>query len=120
MLTVASSSTMAEWVYINKTIDTFYYINPDTIQKSGNTVKMWILGDFIEARKLKNGTINLSIKDQAEYKCKERQNRSNYQALYTENMGEGKIIHTFDQPGEWTSVIPESAGETHLEFACRK
>ena len=120
ILFVVSNSAMAEWVYINKSIDTFYYINPETIQKSGNTVKMWILGDFIEARKLKNGVINSSIRDQTEYSCKERQSRSNYQVLYTENMGEGEIIHTFDQPGEWTSVIPESAGETHFEFACRK
>ena len=120
MLFVVSNSAMAKWVYINKSIDTFYYINPETIQKSGNTVKMWILGDFIKARKLKNGVINSSIRDQAEYSCKERQSRSNYQVLYTENMGEGEIIHTFDQPGEWTSVIPESAGETHFEFACRK
>jgi len=120
MLFVFSNSAMAEWVYINKSIDTFYYINPEAIQKSGNTVKMWILGDFIKARELKNGVINFSIKDQAEYKCKERQNRSNYQVLYTENMGEGEIIHTFDEPGEWTSVIPESAGETHFEFACSK
>jgi hypothetical protein len=65
MLAVVSNSAMAGWVYINKSIDTFYYINPDTILKSGNTVKMWILGDFIEARKLKNGVLNLSIKDQA-------------------------------------------------------
>jgi len=50
---------MAEWVYINKSIDTFYYINPETIQKSGNTIKIWTLGDFIEVRKLKNGVINL-------------------------------------------------------------
>ncbi|MDE0799088.1 MAG: hypothetical protein OSB01_06735 [Nitrosomonadaceae bacterium] len=120
MLFVVSNGAMAEWVYINKSFDTFYYINPETIQKSGNTVKMWILGDFIEARNLKNGVINSSIRDQAEYRCKERQNRSNYQVLYTENMGEGEIIHTFDQPGEWKSVIPESVGETHFEFACKK
>lgn len=120
MLFVVSNSAMAEWVYINKSIDTFYYINPETIEKSGNTVRMWILGDFIKAKKLKNGVINSSIRDQAEYSCKERQTRSIYQVLYTENMGKGEIIHTFDQPGEWRSVVSGSAGETHFEFACSK
>ena len=120
ILFAVSNSAMAEWVYINKSIDTFYYINPETIQKSGNTVKMWILGDFIEARKLKNGVINSSIRDQAEYSCKERQSRSNYQVLYTENMGKGEIIHTFDQPGELRFVVRGSAGVSHFEFACKK
>ena len=67
LLFVVSNSAMAEWVYINKSIDTFYYINPETIQKSGNTVKMWILGDFIKAKELKNSVINSSIRDHAEY-----------------------------------------------------
>ena len=35
LLFVVSNSAMAEWVYINKSIDTFYYTNPETIQKSG-------------------------------------------------------------------------------------
>tara|TARA_B100000686_G_C16770074_1_gene964487 strand:+ start:2075 stop:2437 length:363 start_codon:yes stop_codon:yes gene_type:complete len=120
MLAIVNNSALAEWVYLNKTIDTFYYINPDIIKKSNKNVKMWILGDFITARKLKNGIMNLSIIDQTEFNCKENKSRSIYQTLHTDNMGKGEIIHTFDEPGEWTYIVPGSAGETHFKFVCKK
>ncbi|MBL78929.1 MAG: hypothetical protein CMH70_02650 [Nitrosomonadaceae bacterium] len=120
ILITLNNSVKAEWVYINKTIDTFYYINPDIIKKSNNNVKMWILGDFITGRKLKNGIMNLSIIDHTEFNCTENKSRSTYQVLYTDNMGKGEKIHTFSDPGEWTSIVPQSAGETHFKFVCRK
>tara|TARA_Y100001934_G_scaffold196732_1_gene231908 strand:+ start:7721 stop:8107 length:387 start_codon:yes stop_codon:yes gene_type:complete len=120
ILIALNNNAKAEWVYINKTIDTFYYINPDIIKKSNNNVKMWILGDFITGRKLKNGIMNLSIIDQTEFNCTKNKSRSTYQTLYTDNMGKGEIIHIFDDPGEWTSIVPGSAGETHFKFVCGK
>jgi len=119
MLAVVSSSAMAEWVYFSESIDAIFYINPDSIQKSGNTVKMWVLGDLNEAKR-NNGKTVLSYKNQYEYKCKERQERSIYQIIYSENMGEGKVVQTYDEPDEWVPVIPDSVGAAHLEFACKK
>ena len=46
MLSVVSSSAMAEWVAIGTSADGTFYVDPATIRKSGNKVKMWRLIDF--------------------------------------------------------------------------
>jgi len=119
-LAIVSSSAMAEWVYANEAIDRKFYINLDSIRQSGNTVKMWILGDFNEVMKMNGVDNHLSYKSQFEYKCEEKQKRVIYQVLYSGNMGKGNIVYTFDEPNKWTPVIPDSAGEYHLEIACGK
>ena len=116
LLAVVSSGAMAEWVYFSESIKANIYINPNSIQKSGNTVKMWELYDYKEAQKRKAG-ITHSYKEQNEYKWKEKQTRLTFQVLYSESMGEGKIVQTYDEPDKWVPVIPDSIAEKSLEFA---
>jgi len=120
MLAVVSSSAMAEWIFSAEDHNSKYYINPDSIRKSGNTVQMWELANFNEVQKMRNGEKYLSYKNQTEFKCEARQRRSTYTVLYSEHMGEGNTVHTFDVPDKWSPAVPESVGETHLEIASGK
>ena len=59
VLAIVSSSVMAEWVYIAESeeeVEEAYFVtayaDPDTIRKTGNRVKMWVMEDFKIAKTL--------------------------------------------------------------------
>ena len=82
MLAVVSSSAMAEWVEVGHANQQGVYINvyadPATIRKSGNTVKMWSVYDYLEAKNNPNLPTFRSIKRQEEYDCKEEKKKMSY------------------------------------------
>jgi hypothetical protein len=130
LLTVVSSSAMAEWDFALKSADgaTSYYIQNDAILKYEDKAKMWVLVDHKKGIKIKLGKkraikINIrkkvfSYKAKFEYKCDEKHYRLLFKTTYSKNMGKGNVIDTFDEPDEWNPVIPESASEVLLYKAC--
>ncbi len=120
---VVSSSALAEWVYIGKTEKeepSTYYADPDTIRKSGNKVKMWILYDYTMAQT--NATKPyLSIKAGWKFDCKEEQIQILYELLFTENMGEGKLVRSLGlHNNNWRPVAPGAINAHLWKFACGK
>ena len=131
MLAVVSSNAMAEWDFAWKSADggTSYYINSSAILKYGNKAKMWVLVDHNKAIKINLGKkaikvkINLrkrvfSYKAQFEYKCDEKHYRTLFKTTYSKNMAKGKVIDTFDEPDEWSPVVPENASGALMYKAC--
>ncbi len=121
MLAAVSSSAMAEWVEIGvdtkKYID---YVDPETIRKSGNKVKMWEMTDFKTVQEL-DGKQFMSTKVLKEYDCKEGQSRQLYLSVYSENMGRGNTIISGDRSEDkWKPTTPGTVGEGLWQFACRK
>jgi len=121
ILAVMSSSAMAEWVEIsdNETIGVTVYVDPTTIRKKGNKVKLWQLYDYKTSRKL--GTENyLSVKEQREFDCEEEQIQILYTIYYLGNMGEGESIRTYGNLSGWRPVAPETIDQVFLKHACGK
>jgi len=46
LLAVASSSAAAEWVEVDSDETLTFYINPTTIRRDGNLVRMWELLEY--------------------------------------------------------------------------
>ncbi len=122
LLTVVSSSAMAKWTFALKSSDgiTSYYIDYSSIRKSGNKAKMRILADQNQAIKINARKKVFSYKVQYEYKCREEHERLINKITYSENMGEGNIIDSFNTPEKWKPVVPGSAGEVLLMTACKE
>ena len=76
LLIVVSSSAMAEWDKVATDVngDT-YYADFDTIRKSGNMVKMWVMEDLRFAEELDV----LSARHKEEFDC----NKKQYRRLFT-------------------------------------
>ena len=112
---------MAEWdkVFAAGSNSFDVYLNPDTIRKSSNNVKMWVLYDNKWARG-NAGKKYMSTKLQNEYNCKEERIRTIYQIHYSENMGSGEVVFTFKKPNEWTPITPDSVDEGVWKIACGK
>ena len=125
LLAIVSSSAMAEWVKVGEAVwrdGSHYsvYVDPTTIRKSGNMVKMWLLYDYGTVQKHTGSSMLFaSVKGQSEYDCKEEQSRILYQVLFSKNMGKGKRI-TMRDPDKWGPIEPNTIGVETWKFACGK
>ena len=123
LIVTLCGTAAAKWVQFESSDEDRYYADPDTIRKSGNILRMWILRDFKSAQP-SNGFGKepyLSTKVQREYDCKEGYSRMLYFSSYSMNMGEGEVIFINNTPGSaWSPIVPGSIGETQWKLACGK
>jgi hypothetical protein len=122
LLLVASSSANAEWVKINTNENLTTYIDPATISKTDDMVRMWGVVDLKESKKEQDGKSFLSAKGLQQYDCKVMQIRKISLDLYSKNMGVGEIVHTYADADKWkwTPVTPGSIAEVMWKTACGK
>ena len=109
----------AEWVAIggNDQIGMTTYVDPTTIRRKGDLVKMWQLNDFKTVQTVENHSF-LSTKKQREFSCAEERTRILSATQFSGNMGNGTVISVNSNEQKWEPVVPESIGQTVWEFAC--
>ncbi len=109
----------AEWVGVGVNERLTGYVDPTTIRKSGNTVKMWSLHDYKTAREF-IGRTYMSSKFLHEYDCMEEQARQLHNSFHSGNMGRGDIVWSNNEPRNWQPISPGSLGKAKWEIACKK
>ena len=112
-------SAQAEWTRVYEFTKVTVFVNLDTIQRDGNQVKMWSMGDFKLPQYTKHDKLIWSNKSQTEYNCNERTIRLVSTTYYSGKSGKGEVVYSnayFDKP--WLPVIPSSLEERELELAC--
>jgi len=122
ILAVMSSSAIAEWVEVAKggeEIETITaYADPDTIRKTGNRVKMWVLVDYKKDEE-ESGILSARLKE--EYDCKEKKQRILFMAFYSGHMGKDETVGILSEPeSSWQQPLVGGLAEALLEFACGK
>ena len=107
----------AAWVKVSENDGVTYYIDPTSIRKYGDIVRVWELTD----RDARGGNGSLSERWLKEHDCKQGQSRRLSVAEYSERMLTGRMMGGFDvQDERWTYVRPDSIGEDLWKFACSK
>ncbi len=95
------------------------YVDPTTIRRNSNLVKMWQFYDFKTVQTV--GSIRfLTAKEQWEFDCAEERSRVVARKEFSGNMGSGTMVSTNSQVGKWVPVIPGSIGQTVWEVVCGK
>ena len=122
LLAVVSSSAIAEWVEVAKggeeTETITAYADPDTIRKTGNRVKMWVLVDYKKDEE-ESGILSARLKE--EYDCKEKKQRILFMAFYSGHMGKDETVEILSgAEGSWQQPLVGGLAEALLEFACGK
>ena len=89
-LALLSTNAMATWTRVGRSDElggggVTVYVDYDTIQKSGNKVKMWTLKDY-KAEQETGGVKYLSFKIQKEFNCDDGQNRYLTHLVFSGNM----------------------------------
>jgi hypothetical protein len=120
LLVLSSGPAYAEWVQFDKTKDRMTtYVDPDSIRRKGDLVKMWYLTNYSAIRG-RGGNSYLSTKIQAEYDCTEERFRILAGMQFSGNMGSGESVNTESGEGNWEPVPPASMAQRLWKVACGK
>ena len=121
VLLLATGAAHAEWTKIgvsNKADDAFtLYVDPATIQRHGNLVRMWDLQDFRRPQIL-NGQEYLSEKTQIEFDCQAKKARILATIDCAGRMCSGKVVYSDADTSDWTAVRANTLGELEWTAAC--
>jgi hypothetical protein len=136
LLSFVSTHAMAAWVKLTAIHSQespeiqIAYVDPDTIKKNENLVKMMVLVDHQSGLSKEAETrldslfsgftrdITKSWKVEDEFDCKNRKLRMLSYTPYSNHMGIGEIVPNNVVTGEWEPVLPESIGEALWKYAC--
>ena len=120
LLALSSGPVYAEWISVggNDPIGMTTYVDPDTIRRKGNLVKMWQLNDFKTVQTVEENSF-LSAKKQREFNCAEERTRILAATQFSGNMGTGRVVWVNSDEQKWEPIVPESIAQTLWEFACR-
>jgi hypothetical protein len=106
----------SSWYLIGANDDHDFYIDKDSIVKSGNEVNYWVKINY----KKKDEYGDLSEKQNGITNCRTKEETLKYYLTYTEIDNNGKIHRSGYVPIKWTPIVPDSVGETILKFVCKK
>jgi len=95
------------------------YVDPDTIHRKGNLVKMWQLYDYKTVQTVAGDSL-LSFKRYNEYDCTEERTRMLAYTWYSGKMGSGQVVYSTPDEQQWEPVVPGSINRTLWRVACSK
>ena len=120
LLVLSSVPAYAEWVAIgySESLGGYtVYVDPDTIRRKGDLVKVWVLTDYA-ARHTVAGSSFLSSKAQNEFDCTEERQHELAVTWFSGNMGNGNGVWNNSDETTWRPVAPGSVGQGVWKFAC--
>ncbi len=117
LLAAVSARAAAEWLEIGSTERTTIYVDDASEKKAGSNVTLWRLANFKAIQEV-HGRRFMSSKAQSEYDCKTQRVRILSFAWYAENMGNGQMVYSDSEAGDWEPVAPDSADHLLWQTVC--
>jgi hypothetical protein len=121
LLVLSSGPAYAEWVKVSDSDETgkTVYVDPATIRRNSNLVKMWQFYDYKTVQTV-GGNRFLTAKEQWEFDCAEKRGRVVARKEFSGNMGSGTMVFTNSEVGKWIPAIPDTISQTVWEVVCGK
>ena len=120
LLMLNTGPASAEWLAIGSS-DSLggytVYVDPDTIRRNGDLVKVWALTDYTTLQTVADRSF-LSSKAQNEFDCTEERERELAVTWLSGKMGKGDGVWTNSEETPWRPVAPGSVGQGVWDFAC--
>ena len=120
LLVLSSEPAYAEWVAIGYSESLGGYtvhVDPDTIRRNGDLVKVWALTDYTTIQTVGDSSF-LSSKAQNEFDCAEERQHELAVTWFSGNMGNGNGVWNNSDETNWRPVAPGSVGEGVWKFVC--
>jgi len=117
---LSSVPAYGEWVAIgySESLGGYtVYVDPTTIRRTGDLVKVWALTDY-PTMQIVSGLSFLSSKSQNEFNCVEELQHELTVTWFSGNMGNGNGVWNNSDETNWRPVSPGSVGEGVWKFAC--
>jgi hypothetical protein len=119
LLAAASGNATAEWNKVTELEAGSLYVEPASIQRNGDVVKMRSLYDLNSAIVSKaNGKPYASQNLQGEYDCRKAQWRPLDFSWHSERMGEGKMVEHLSDTFRWEPIPAGTGVEMLWKLAC--
>lgn len=121
LLVLSSGPAYAEWRWAgaNNQVGLTIYVDPDTISRDGDLVKLWQLYDYKTIQTVGSDSF-LSSKAQRQFDCVKQRTRLLAFTHFTGNMGSGiRVVSDLDE-SEWRPVASGSVGHALWKVACGK
>jgi hypothetical protein len=124
LLLLGVGPACGDWVNVTDKVEkglTVYtvYVDPDSIRRNGDVVKLWALFDFRTIQSIVGGPWLSSIA-QREFDCTEERVRLLGFMTFTGNMGSGEPVYSDSQQSKWEPISSESIDRKIWEVACNK
>jgi hypothetical protein len=111
-----AGSAWAVWVKVAES-DRFYrYIDPATIRKDGNLVRLWEINEA----KQRDEKGALSHRSRTEYDCKQERRRVLSLSSHSGSMAGGTILFEDTKVFWWEDIPPDTVAEILLKIVCAK
>jgi len=118
LLTIVSTSALADWVYVTGNDFATLYMDFSTLRRQGNFVRVWTLSDWAKPEKLSDEVSYRSSRTLLEYDCIEEMTRIRASVAYADAMGKGTAVLSTTMISEWAHIPPESLAREMWEVAC--
>jgi hypothetical protein len=116
-----SINSYASWIEVGQTQSATFYIDPATIKKDKNFVKVWTMRDLNEVAKSPGSDISyLSSRTYEEYDCKEKKYRQLSFYWYSDKQGKGEIVLTNSTASQAIHLPPGSITYGIMKILCEK
>jgi len=121
LLVLSSRPVYAGWVLTSGDDEAglTVYVDPDSIRRKGNLVKMWQLYDYKTVQTVAGDSL-LSIKRYNEFDCTEERTRMLAYTWFSGNMASGKVVYSTPDEQQWEPVVPRTINRTLWKVACNK
>ncbi|HEV7819543.1 MAG TPA: surface-adhesin E family protein [Burkholderiales bacterium] len=121
LLAAVSAGALAEvWIETSRNDDYLAYADPSSIRRDGDLVKMWSMFDYRNPQPGIPGKTYLSARRQFEYDCKRARTRALAISSHAAREGKGDALASASVKYDWRAVVPDSADDYLLKFACKK
>lgn len=118
LLTLLSQNGFAEWSRLAEDEKgSTIYVDRTTLRQEGGGAQILSLTDYQSNQLAADISFRSSIA-QLQYDCIGERMRVLRMALYSNQIGTGKQVHSDKKPRQWVSVSPSSLDGESLEYAC--
>jgi len=112
------TSEKKEWTFVDESESAGIYIDLDTIERTGNTIRVQKLFEFSEKQDFE-GNFYMSAVTYDEYDCENGKLRILQGILYSGNTGLGNNVRFTTAASDWRDIPPETTASTVRDIVCR-
>jgi hypothetical protein len=117
ILSTFNTYANTQWVLIGiNEINHVFFIDADSIQKSGDSSTYWIKNNFPQRGRFGD----LSLKYQETTNCRTRERTFRYMISYDDIDNNGKITNSGNLKAEWTPIPPDSVSWAVYKYVCNR
>lgn len=116
---VSAIPSGAEWLLVDRNANATVYVDRGSLQRTGDTVRLWVLDDLKMAH-TRGAETYLSSRAQEEHDCTNERFRLVALVRFAGQMGTGKVVYERTVESNWASIPKGTLAQSVWKYACGK